>query len=115
MFDVDPTFVWYKGKQTNPFELDALTSPEKWPTMLMKMKEFAHNIWPKPACSYLEGRIGFDGNVETFKEDAKGAAELINGICHPNMLQVLEVVKNGIIMLYPGMNVPWWIRNGNVR
>ena len=112
MCDIDPTFVWYKGKQMNPFELDALTSPEKWPTMLMKMKEFAHDIQPKPAggMCYFVGRIGFDGNVETFKEDAKGAAELINGVCYPNMLQVLEVVENDIIMnLYPGMNAPWWM------
>ena len=53
MFDVDPTFVWYKGKQTNPFELDALTSPKKWSTMLTKMKEFAHDIQPKPMLHWL--------------------------------------------------------------
>ena len=109
--EVDPTMVWYKGKKTDPFEKDAINDPEKWPTMSTKMKEYAHNVKTRPAggMCYFTAQISFDGDQETFKEDAKRAAELINGICFPNMLQYLEVSEMLIIMnSYPRMNAPWW-------
>ena len=75
------------------------------------MKEFTHDIRPRSAggMCYFVARVGFNGEMETFKEDAKGAVELIDGTCYLNMLQVLEVVENDFIMnSYPGMNDKWW-------
>ena len=113
MCNVDPTIVWYKGKKSHPLELDTIMSPDKWPTLSMKMKEFAHDIRPRSAGSmcYFVARVGFDGEMETFKEDVNGPVELVDGTCYPNMLQVLEVVENDFIMnSYPGMNDKWWTK-----
>ena len=109
--EVDPTMVWYKGKKTDPFEKDTINDPKKWPMMSTKMKEYAHDVKTQPAggMCYFMGQIGFEGDQETFKEDTKGAAELISRVCYPNMLQYLEVSETLIIMnSYPEMNAPWW-------